>query len=179
MPDDCDDYIYGIDFGFNHATAITKIGLKDNVAYWKQLLHLSGLTNSMLIRAMDRLRQQGEITSTMQGYGDAAEPDRIEEINYPTITDDNGKPIEGFNVKKADKAVTEGIDKVKSMESYMTKDSTELIEEKKKYMWKVNKDGKILDEPVKANDDGLDAGRYAVYSYYKELAGGSPNIRLL
>lgn len=179
FPENCDEIIYGIDFGFNHATAITRIGLKDGATYWDELLHLSGLTNSMLITAMDRLRKEGLLTSNMQGFGDAAEPDRIEEINYPTVKDDNGKDIQGFNVKKADKSVKDGIDKVKSMPSFMTKRSINLIEEKKKYMWKVNKDGKILDEPVKANDDGLDAGRYAVYSYFKELGGGSPNIRLL
>lgn len=176
--DQLDEIIYGIDFGFNKPSALVRIGLKENAIYWDELLYQSGLTNSMLILEMDRLRREGLLTSTMNGYADAAEPDRIEEINNPGL-DPEGKQIEGFNVRSADKAVKPGIDKIKSLRFFMTKRSTKSLEEVKKYLWKTNKDGAVLDEPVKANDHAMDAGRYAVYTHLKEEGTGRPNIRLL
>lgn len=179
FPDNCDEVIYGIDFGFNKPSAIVRIGLKDGACYWDELLYKTGLTNSMLIKEMDLLRKAELLTSFMFGFADAAEPDRIEEINNPTVQDIDGNTIEGFNVRAADKAVKDGIDKVKSMPFFITKNSTNIQEEVKKYLWKTNKDGAVLDEPVKENDHSMDAGRYAVYTYFKGEATGRPNIRLL
>jgi phage terminase large subunit len=36
------------------------------------------------------------------------------------------------------------------------------------YKWKVDKNGKPLDEPVKFNDDGMDAMRYGIYNGLKQ-----------
>jgi phage terminase large subunit len=177
--DQYDEVIYGIDYGFNVASAIVRIGIKENECTWDELFYKPGHTNSMLIKAMDQLRKDGEITSTMQGYADAAEPDRIEEMNYPSLRDDNDLEIEGFNVKKADKSVSDGIDTVKSRPMKITRRSTNVLDEAKKYSWKVTKDGTILDEPVKVKDHIMDAGRYGTHTYFKENAGGSANIRLL
>jgi phage terminase large subunit len=53
---------------------------------------------------------------------------------------------------------------VKSIPLFITRRSTNLIKEIKSYKWKIDKDGKVLDEPVKFNDDGLDALRYAIFT---------------
>jgi phage terminase large subunit len=34
----------------------------------------------------------------------------------------------------------------------------------KSYKWKTDKDGKVLDEPVKFNDHSMDALRYGVFT---------------
>ena len=44
-------------------------------------------------------------------------------------------------------------------------------EEYSAYVWKVNTDGRILDEPVKRDDHGLDCDRY--YTTFKDLYGNA------
>lgn len=163
-----DEVIYGIDFGFNVQSAIVRIGIKERVHVWDQLLYKTNLTNQDLIEEMKRLRDAGYITESMQGYADNAEPDRIEEINRA-----------GFNVKPADKSVVPGIDFVKGRPFGITKRSLDILEEKKLYSWRTTKDGKILDEPVKTKDHLMDAGRYAEYTHGKASAEGSARIRVL
>jgi phage terminase large subunit len=40
-----------------------------------------------------------------------------------------------------------------------------VIKEIRSYKWKVDKNGKSLEEPVKFLDDAMDALRYAVWNY--------------
>lgn len=167
-PESFDEVIYSIDFGFNVQSAVVRIGIKEREHTWDELLYQTHLTNPDLIEELKRLEKEGKITKSMQGYADAAEPDRIEEINRA-----------GFNVKPADKAVKAGIDFVKGRPLKITKTSTNILEEKKLYSWKTTKDGKILDEPVKTKDHLMDAGRYGEYTHGKAMAEGGPNIRLL
>jgi phage terminase large subunit len=86
-------------------------------------------------------------------FCDAAEPKTIEELTRAK-----------YSAKPADKDVTEGIRKVKSMPLYITERSTNILKEIKSYKWKQDKDGKVLDEPVKFNDHAADAIRYAVFT---------------
>jgi phage terminase large subunit len=86
-------------------------------------------------------------------YADAAEPKTIEEVFRA-----------GYNIMPADKDVTEGIRKVKSMPLYITKISINLRKELSGYKWKKDKNDIILEEPVKENDDGMDALRYAIHT---------------
>lgn len=174
-----DEVIYGIDFGFNVQSAVVRIGIKERVHVWDQLLYETSLTNTDLKRKLHALRKAGLITSSMQGYADAAEPDRIEELNRSEFDPILNEYIEGFNIKPADKAVKPGIDYVKGRPMHITKQSLDLLEEKKLYSWKTTKDGKILDEPVKTKDHLMDAGRYAEYTHGKANAEGGPRVRLL
>ena len=168
FPKNPTEVIYGIDFGFNVQSAIVRIGIEERVHTWDELLYKTHLTNQDLIEELKRLRDEGFITESMQGYADNAEPDRIEEINRA-----------GFNVKPADKSVVPGIDFVKGRPLRITKRSLNLIEEKKFYSWKTTKDGKITDDPVKLKDHLMDAGRYGEYTHGKASAGGSARIRVL
>ena len=56
------------------------------------------------------------------------------------------------------------------MEVYIHFESINIWKEYRLYSWKTDKD-RILDEPVKENDDALDALRYAVYSHHKSIRG--------
>lgn len=168
FPKNVDETIYSIDFGFNVQSAVVRIGIKERVHTWDELLYRTHLTNSDLIEELKRLEREGYITKSMQGYADNAEPDRIEEINQA-----------GFNVKPADKAVSAGIDFIKGRPLRFTKRSVNLIEEGKNYSWRTTKDGKILDEPVKLKDHLMDAGRYGEYTHGRDAAEGGPNIRIL
>jgi len=145
------EIIYGLDFGFNHPTALIR-GIVDTdtmCLYLDEVIYESKLITQELI---DRMQQAG-VSSSSSIYADAARPETIEEIYRA-----------GFNIEKADKAVWDGINKMKSFNIHITKTSTNLIKEMRSYKWKVDKNGKSLEEPVKFLDDALDAARYLVWN---------------
>lgn len=141
----------GQDFGFNVASATILIEVFEGAIYAKELLYQTKLTTA------DLIQQYGpnclDLSRTIEIFCDAAEPKTIEEICRA-----------GYNAKPADKAVLEGIRKLKGMPLYIIEGSTNLIREIKSYKWKVNKAGETLDEPVKFNDHALDALRYGVFT---------------
>ena len=55
---------------------------------------------------------------------------------------------------------------VKSKQLYITKNSINLLKELKSYKWRVDKNGRVLEEPVKFRDDLVDAMRYAIYTMF-------------
>lgn len=138
---------YGLDFGYNHKTALIEVGKWDNRLYWHELIYQSELTISDLIYQMKDLSVGKKLM-----YADSARPDAIEDLKRA-----------GFNVRQADKDVKNGIDFIKRHQLYITKSSTGLIKELQHYKWK-EKDGAFMDEPVKFKDDAMDAARYGSYS---------------
>jgi phage terminase large subunit len=141
---------YGLDFGYNHPAALVKVEYHEGAHYVQELIYQSNLTLTELIRKMQTL----DIGRGMI-FADAAEPKSIEEI-YRS----------GFNIHAANKDVWAGIVKVKSFPLYLTDSSTNLKREIQSYKWKKDKEDNIIEEPVKANDDGMDATRYAIYNYH-------------
>ena len=152
MPDDCDSYAFGLDFGFNHPAAFVKCGFKPGKVYMQELIYESKLTNDDLIYLIKS--QFGVTRKTGKIYCETARPEAIEEMKRA-----------GLNAVLADKSVIDGINSVKSQQLFITSDSVNLKKEIKAYKWKVDKDGKVLDEPVKFMDDGMDAGRYCIHTH--------------
>jgi phage terminase large subunit len=144
------EVVYGLDFGFNVPSALVRVTFDDGAVYVKEMLYEHKLTTNDLV---DRLKELG-ISGYDEIFCDAAEPKTIEEL-YRS----------GFNAKPADKDVTEGIRKVKSQRLFINGEN--LHKELKGYKWKEDKDGKILDEPVKMNDHLCDAMRYAIFTKLK------------
>lgn len=151
-----DETIYGLDFGFNNPTALIQINYYDGNIYLKQMIYETKLTNEKLIERMNELigNKKDYI------YADCAEPQRIEEILRA-----------GYNIYPADKSVNNGIDFLKRQKLFIHSNSTDLIGELKKYKWKEDKNGKILDEPVKFMDHAVDAVRYGIYSHHIKHSG--------
>lgn len=147
------DIVFGLDIGFNHPTALVKVFNSGGKVYVQEVVYQSKLTTSDLIAQMNQLLSDSERVKTI--YVDSARPDVIEELNRA-----------GFDAKPANKNVKDGIDYIKSLEVYIHIDSLNLWKESKLYSWQ-SKGNLILDEPVKLNDDGLDAVRYALYSSKK------------
>lgn len=158
MPD-CDEYVYGLDFGYNNPTALIRIGYKDQLIYLQEALYETRLTNAQLIQ---RMRDIIPNRSTYI-YADAAEPARVEEIRRA-----------GFPIWTADKNVTDGIDLVKRKQLHVVKGSVNLINELDTYSWKTNGNGQHLDMPEKWNDHACDAIRYALYTHH-----GPRRLRIL
>lgn len=144
-----DDIIYGMDFGFNHPTALVKIYICDTKIYCEEIIHESYLTTSDLIQKMISLN----VDKDKRIFCDSAEPKTIEEIRRA-----------GFDTVLSMKEVKEGIDCIKSMKFYINNNSTKIQTELRKYKWKMKGDQKT-DEPIRLFDDGLCAIRYGVYTY--------------
>ena len=127
------------------------IGIKDEEIYVIKELYESHLTNADLI---EKMRDFVDTDSII--YADSAEPARIEELNRA-----------GFWVKPAYKSVKDGIDFVKRHRVHIHKECVNTIEEIEMYSWKTDKEGNILEEPVKFKDHSLDALRYAMTIYFE------------
>ncbi len=148
LPLDVNDFIYGMDFGFNHPTTLVKVYNVDNVMYVDEILYKQQLTSYDIIREMDNLN----VDKNKYIYADYSRPEIIQELRRA-----------GYNMREAIKEVKAGIDSVKMCEIYVREDSINIWREYKMYNWKTNKDI-ILDEPIKLYDDCLDALRYAIHS---------------
>jgi hypothetical protein len=129
--------------------------MENRALYLTELLYQTGMTNAQLKEKLKLLipeeHRQREI------YADSAEPARIEEIN-----------LEGFNIHKSDKSVDDGIDCVNRFKLYSTNESPNVNSEMEGYKRKVDRAGKVLEEPVKFNDHCPNAVRYAAYTHLRD-----------
>jgi len=141
---------YGLDFGYNHPTALVKVTENDNKFFAEQLIFESHLTNQQLIEKLKQLN----INRNAEIFADYSRPEQIREIY-----------LAGFNIKDANKDVKKGIDSVKSKELYIHENSIDLIKELRTYSWKKDRNEKLIDEPVKINDDLCDALRYCIHTW--------------
>ena len=142
MPAEFHEERYGVDFGFENPTVILHCGIIENRLYVDELLYETHLTNSDLI---DKLKHMPRLDI----YADSAEPQRIEELCRA-----------GLRCYPAIKDVQLGIDMVKRYKICLTKRSVSTIKEIRQYQRKKDKEGKILEEPVKFLDHSVDALRY-------------------
>lgn len=156
VPDSFDEIIYGLDFGYNNPSALVKIGIKDGEYWILDELYETKLTNADLI---EKLKEKVDPKSAPI-YCDSAEPNRIEEISRA-----------GFYAYPSDKSVKDGIDFVKRQKLYIHEGCVNMIKEIQNYKWREDKDGNVLDEPVKFMDHLCDAMRYAIYTHNKNMTG--------
>jgi len=143
-------FIYGIDFGYNHPTALVRIYWHEKDIFIEPVIYESYLTTSDLL---DRFEKIG-IEPNADIIADYARPEIIAELNN-----------NGYNVINANKSVKKGIDNVKTFGIFCMENEA-LKKEYQNYKWKKVGD-QITDEPVKLWDDAMDATRYAV-AYIKE-----------
>ena len=139
---------YGLDFGFtNSPTALVEVRQLDDNLYIKELLYEKRLTNTDLA---NKLKEFG-IDRQTEIVGDSAEPKSIEEIYR-----------QGFNIKPAKKGagIHLGLDIMRRYKLHITKDSLNAIKEFRGYKWTTDKNGDVLNTPVKVNDHLIDATRY-------------------
>jgi phage terminase large subunit len=146
-----DTFVYGLDVAYSSIMALIKVYIKDNTIWWEEVIYRSGLTTSDLIRMMNDMNIEKDVDI----WCDAASPHLIEDLKRA-----------GFYAKSSIKDVKAGIDLVKSKKLFIDENSTNLINEIRRYQWK-SRDTEIIYEPVKVNDHLMDAGRYATYNYFK------------
>lgn len=141
----------GIDWGYtNDKTAITLCGVVDNRLYVKELLYETGLTSAQIIKFLRPYAQDGIFC-----YADSADPRLIDELNLAGVI--------CYAVQKGAGSIVAGIDKVKTMELMVTKDSLNLQEELRGYVWMKDPNGSYINQPDPRCEDHLcDSFRYYV-----------------
>lgn len=150
--DDFDEVLIGMDFGYNHYHAIEMIGLKDGVKYSFDELYVRQMTNDEIMLENEN---KGVLQKHIECTADSAEPKSIKEWQK-----------QGYNVVGAKK----GPDSVRQQIGYLNTGKWVIDPEKcpglasevKSYKWREDRDGNVLDEPVKFKDDAIAACRYAV-----------------
>ena len=141
----------GLDFGYsNDPTAIVDIYKYNDGFIIDEITFQKGLSNKQIA---DIILNYEQITT----MADSAEPKSIDEIKSY-----------GVNIHPALKgkdSVRQGIQFVQDQKISITKRSINLIKEHRNYLWKVDKDGKILNEPEHQFSHSMDAVRYGFSAY--------------
>lgn len=149
FPDHARKVAIGIDFGYSRdVTAIVKCGVVDNALYCEELCYKTGMLSSDIIKELKKY--------DLFVYADSADPRLIDEIGL------GGVII--YPVQKGPGSIIAGIEKIKDMELFVTKDSYNLQNELRNYVWAKDKNGNYINEPEDANNHCVDGIRYFVLS---------------
>lgn len=140
------DFVYGLDFGYQHPTALIRVWYFENEIYVEEVIYESYLTAAELVKRMESLG----IEYDKEIIADYARPEMIAELREA-----------GYYVLNADKSVEEGISAVRMSRVYINTNSPNIIKENRNYKHKKIK-GEIRDKEIdKRYDDAMDAIRYA------------------
>lgn len=158
-------YVGGIDFGWNVPSCFLLIGFYDDEAYVLDEIYAPELTNEELISKIKEclIRNNVLLEDLEAVYCDSASPDRIEVLSqaglpcYPSVKDVKAK-----------------IQTTRETKIHINECCENLIRELPEYQWKKDRDGNILDEPVKKNDHAVDSLCYAVYGVRGSLSKDKP-----
>ena len=149
IPDDARILCYGLDFGFSEdPVALVAIYKYDNNLIIDEVIYRKGVLNSELSNLMKQNQVTGEI------FADSAEPKSIAELKR---YGHQVKPVE-----KGRDSVKFGIQLIQEYKLLVTKQSTNILEELSKYMWKRNRDGGYDPEPIDMYNHAMDAMRYGI-----------------
>ncbi|MBA7611577.1 hypothetical protein ES703_18804 [subsurface metagenome] len=164
FPEDCQILGYGLDFGYvNNVTALGKIGIQGDNLYFEQLIYEIGLLN---IPVQDE--RTGELKKNISDELEKVELKKYSDEIFADLAEE--KSIDeiysaGWNIKGAEKgpgSVMKGIEILKRYNLFIVESSINWIKEKNNYKWKVDKNDKVLNEPVKAWNHLWDGARYVV-----------------
>ncbi len=149
------DYLCGVDFGFDHPTAISCIGIGGERFQVLEEYYKRKMTSKDIIDICILLQRKYSFDKI---YCDSARPEIIEEMQQA------GLPA--YPCLKGPGSVYSGIMYIKSLIKYkklfVSPECTYHLREFDSYVW--DKSNKIKEVPLKINDDCMDALRYALYT---------------
>jgi len=141
---------YGIDWGYESPAALIRIYWFDgDKVIWEEVIYQEHLTIPEFIKLAKELIPENEIQKEF--YAGTDEPGSIQQF-YDA----------GFNIHKAITDVRDGINYCKAHLIGLI--GANIIKEAQGYKRKEDKNGNVLEEPVKFMDHGMDGGRYGTYS---------------
>lgn len=145
---------YGLDFGYsNDPSAIVAIYYYNGGYIVDEICFQKGLSNKQIADTINNHPPKLVVA-------DSAEPKSIDEIKSYGV---NIIPSE-----KGKDSVNNGIQLVQDQRISVTKRSVNIIKEYRNYLWEVDKDGKILNEPEHIWSHSMDAIRYGLTSIIKK-----------
>jgi phage terminase large subunit len=139
---------YGIDFGYQDPCTLLQVHKFNDAIYCQELLYLRNITIPDFIY---KIKDLG-INIKDEFICDSANPQSIEELRRQGI---NAKPV-----KK--NSILHGIDLIKRSEFFIHEASTNLDNELMNYIWKTDKNGNNLDEPLDDYNHLIDPLRYVL-----------------
>lgn len=144
---------YGLDFGYtNDPTAVVAVYKYNGGFILDEITFQKGLLNNQIA---DIVKNQERALVV----ADSAEPKSIDDIR--------ACGIDIIPCEKGPDSVRNGIAVVQQQRISMTKRSVNIIKEYRNYLWMVDKDGKITQEPEHAWSHGMDSSRYAIANLVK------------
>lgn len=146
----------GVDFGFNHPSAVLVIGYKDGKIHVLDEIYERELTNENLIEKTKALIAGRKVNI----IADCAEPARIEEFNR--------KGLRTIKSIKGPSSVRDGIEYLRRHEIISHPDCVNTIGEMQGWKYREDRMGNVLDEPVPFKDDAMAALRYGVQAWSKK-----------
>ena len=151
LPEEARLLCYGMDFGYTNDPSTMIALYKYNDAYiFDEVIYQKGLLNSDI----SNLLKTHEVTDIV--YADSAEPKSIAELR-----------VYGHNVlpvTKGKDSIVYGLNLINQNEIYITKRSTNLINELRNYIWIKDREGNKVNKPIDAFNHCIDAARYAIMS---------------
>ena len=156
FPENAKKVARAVDFGYtNDPTGIVRCGVIDNRLYIQELCYKTGMTSGDLIREFKEENDKGQDGFV---YADSADPRLIDEIALGGIII--------YGVEKGSGSIVAGIAKMLDMEVFVTKDSLNLQEELRNYVYAKDKFGNYLNEPIDEYNHLIDAVRYYILSVH-------------
>lgn len=141
-----DDWIYAIDYGYQHPTALVKIHYSrvEKKIFIEELIYESHLTSTDIIDRMNQL----QIDKTRVIISETARPEIVADIRRS-----------GYKIVNAIKDVKDGINVVKTFKVVLSSSAKNIIKENENYRYKKH-NGVVTEEVIKSWDDAMDAIRY-------------------
>ena len=144
---------YGLDFGYSaDPTAIVAIYYYNNGWILDEKVYKKGMSNKDIADSFQALPQKLIIA-------DSAEPKSIDELR--------SYDLNVMSAKKGKDSVRNGIQLIQPQPISVTKRSVNLIKEYRNYLWLIDKNGKIINEPQSFQNHLMDASRYALETLSK------------
>ena len=158
-------YVGGVDYGYNNPACFLLCGVYDDEFYVLGEVYKAEMTTSEFLEEIEHLLSRFELRyeDIESVYADSADPESIEVFCR-----------HGLNTYGSVKNVKAKIDTARETKIHIKEDCVNLIRELPMYEWKKNKDGELLEEPVKKNDHSVDALCYAIYGVRGELSRDKP-----
>jgi len=142
---------YGIDFGFSKSPfSMVGVWKMDGAYYFDEVVYKTGLTNQ---QAADLAKKNG-MDISLQAYADNAEPKSIKELQ-----------IEGINVMGCDSKRDLRDNVIRQLQGgtfYVTKRSTNIVNELNRFKWATDRTGEPTGKPIKDHDHAMDAIFYFI-----------------
>lgn len=138
---------FGLDFGFEHPTALTAIYRDSDGYIFSEKLYESHLTPTQIVAKVSALVGDNTVIC------DGARPEIIAQLRE--------NKVRAIAANKDAGSVLRGIGQIQDFKSvrYLGKN---IEREFLSYAWREKADGTKIEEPVKLNDDAMDSIRYAV-----------------